>query len=82
MGRVLPYLASMTTHARASHAIQSAIERADTIEQRTHGLPLHAIQSATDLRDAMINALTRQSARTDKLARHTANRSPLSANDE
>lgn len=68
-------------HAHTSHAIQSAIERADAIEQRTHGLPLHAIQSATDLRDAMINALARLSARTDKLASDTVTGSPLSATE-
>ena len=69
MREPMPYVATMTTPASASPAIQSAIERADTIEQRTHGLPLHAIQSPVDLRDAMINALARLSARADKLAR-------------
>jgi hypothetical protein len=58
------------------------MERADAIEQRTHGLTLHAIQSPLDLRDAMTNALVRLSARTDKLASHTVNGSPLSASDE
>lgn len=79
MGRVLPYLVSMTTH---THAIQSAIERADAIEQSTHGLPLHASQSPVDLHRAMINALARLSARADKLASHTVNGPPLSADDE
>jgi hypothetical protein len=58
-----------------------SIERADTIEQGEHGPTRHAIQSPLDLRDAMINALARQWARADKLASHTVNGSPLSANE-
>jgi hypothetical protein len=60
--------------------MEQAIERAaEDIEQ---GLPLPAIQSPVDLRDAMINALTRLSARIDKLASDAVNGSQLLANDE
>jgi len=83
MGRVLPYLASMTTHPHAPLTIQQAIERAvEDIEQGEHGPTRHAIQSPVDLLDAMINALARLSARTDKRESHAVNGSPLSANDE
>jgi len=79
MGRVLPYIASMTTH---TVTIKQAMERAvQDIEQGEHGPTRHAIQPATDLRDAMISALARQSARTDKLGSNTLSRSPLSATE-
>jgi len=83
MGELLPYVASMTTRTPAPLTIQQAIERAcHDIEQGEHGPALHAIQSPLDLHDAMRAALARLSARTDKLAGHAVNRSPLSASEE
>jgi hypothetical protein len=80
MREALPYIATMTTHTLT---IKQAIERAvEGIEQGEHGPTRHAMQSPVDLRDAMMNALARLSSRTDKLASHTVNGSPLSANDE
>ena len=77
-----PYIASMRRAPHAPLTIQDAIQRADSIEQRTHGLPLRAIQSPLDLSDAMRALLARLSARTGNATSEKVKASPVSANDE